>query len=142
MEQDVRVQGDLIEFLRQFKCEACQNRDRKCLLQINDERCMLCSDADRQCVFSRTVQIRGPKKAFEWRTLLGTETVIGAKLNGHTEYVYKELLRAAGAVNLRIVPHLMEQLRILVSPKGCLNMLGAMSPHIKVSLPIQKMFLT
>lgn len=87
MAEDVRVYGELIEFLRQFKCEACQTRDRKCLIQKNDGRCMLCTDADRQCVFTRTVRIKGPRSAFEWESLLGQETVVPIEITGRPEYV-------------------------------------------------------
>jgi hypothetical protein len=86
MAEDVRVYGELIEFMRQFKCEACQTRDRKCLIQKNDGRCMLCTDADRQCVFTRTVRTKGPRSAFEWESLLGQETTVPMEIMARLEY--------------------------------------------------------
>lgn len=75
MAADVRLHGDMVEFLLSQRCEACRQRDGKCLIQQRDERCLLCADADRPCIFTRTIVVTGARTGFEWDVLLGGELV-------------------------------------------------------------------
>lgn len=65
----------MVEFLLNQRCEACRQRDRKCLMQQRDERCLLCADADRRCIFTRSIVVAGTRTGFEWDILLGKELV-------------------------------------------------------------------
>ena len=70
MSEDVRIHGQLTEFLHELRCEACQQRNGKCILQESDEKCMLCADADRECVFTATVTVKGQRACFTWKQIL------------------------------------------------------------------------
>lgn len=70
----VKIHGDLAEFLGDRRCGACQQGNRKCINQEDDDRCMLCNDAGRQCVFERSMMIKAPRTDFPWDALLCKET--------------------------------------------------------------------
>lgn len=76
MVDDVIVHGDLIEFLNFKRCEACQTRNRKCIIKHGDEACLICTDAERVCVFERRIRLRGPAHRFTWDSLLAKEPLI------------------------------------------------------------------
>ena len=68
---DVRVHGDIIEFLNDKRCVACQSStSRKCLIQESDEKCVSCSGADQKCVFRRPIVALGSPRSFKWNGLL------------------------------------------------------------------------
>ena len=70
MEDDVLHHGDLVEFRSRLKCEACQRGDHTCIIQENTSRCISCDGAGVECIFARTVTLRGPKHRFQWEWLL------------------------------------------------------------------------
>lgn len=70
MAQDFVLHGDFVQFTGNARCKACQGKDLKCALQHSDEGCMACAGAGRDCIFSRYLEISGPKARFDWLALL------------------------------------------------------------------------
>ena len=70
MEGEVLRHGELVEFRSRLKCEACQRGDHTCIIQSNTGRCISCDGAGVECIFTRTLILRGPKDRFPWEWLL------------------------------------------------------------------------
>ena len=68
--KNVVYHGDLVEFLDDYRCEACADGQRKCIMQQHDLSCMLCSDAERLCLFTRTIRMSGLPDEFSWDALI------------------------------------------------------------------------
>lgn len=67
---NVRMQGDITEFLNEKKCDACQSSpDRKCLIKEDDVKCVSCTDAGQECIFRRPVIASGSPTSFKWSSL-------------------------------------------------------------------------
>ena len=62
MAEDVILRGDLVEYLNAKRCEACQEGNRKCIMETGTDVCLLCSDSGRSCMFERPLRVRGPAK--------------------------------------------------------------------------------
>lgn len=77
MDVDVAIRGDIVEFLNKQRCEACQSRERDCIIRFGKDACLLCSDAEEPCVFERLMRVRGPAAKFSWGSLLGEESLLG-----------------------------------------------------------------
>ena len=75
---DVVGHGDLTEFLRQKRCEACVSGNRKCIIRSGEESCMLCNDALRPCFFEREIRLRGRPNQFQWHVLCLKNSFIDA----------------------------------------------------------------
>ncbi|MCJ1282640.1 hypothetical protein MMC26_001965 [Xylographa opegraphella] len=73
MADEVALHGDFAQFRSSSRCEACQVGNHKCVLQESDESCMTCTGAGKKCVFTRTINISGPKATFPWQSLLYRE---------------------------------------------------------------------
>ena len=59
--------GDVAELKALSRCEACQNRDSPCFIQVKGDRCIACLGATCDCVFVR----RASKNSFSWDQLIG-----------------------------------------------------------------------
>lgn len=69
--KNVRMQGNITEFLNEKKCEACQSSPgRKCLIQEDDDKCVSCTGAGQECIFRRPVIASGSPTSFKWSSLL------------------------------------------------------------------------
>lgn len=75
---DVVIRGDIVEFLNKQRCEACQSRERDCIIKPGKDACLLCLDAGRPCIFERVMRVRGPATKFSWNSLLGEESFLDA----------------------------------------------------------------
>ena len=62
--------GDLVEFRSRWRCEACQRGDRTCIIQRNTGRCLLCNHTGVECMFTRTLSVKGLRDCFQWEWLL------------------------------------------------------------------------
>ncbi|MCJ1385802.1 hypothetical protein MMC17_008926 [Xylographa soralifera] len=92
MAEDVIQQGQLIQFRSQLRCDSCRRRDRKCIIQETDERCMLCSDAERECNFTRPV--KRPRTGFTWAQLLCEESAGNEESTRKTDTSVSELSKS------------------------------------------------
>ena len=70
MARDLKIEGNIVYFLGSSRCQACQWGNNKCLVQRGEERCFLCSEIKRECVYERSITVRGPHHSFGWNTLL------------------------------------------------------------------------
>lgn len=94
MAQSVIVRGDLVEFLGSKRCEACQTRDRDCIMRLGADGCLLCSDSRSPCIFVRQVQVRGPASKFSQTDLLaerGPAEPINMEASATEEYAADEV---------------------------------------------------
>ena len=76
MAEDVIIRGNLVDFLGNQKCEACQERGRDCIMREGAEACLLCLDSGKACIFQRIVQIRGPPKLFKRGYLIADDGIV------------------------------------------------------------------
>ena len=68
--------SSFVEFRDKDKCEACQSRERDCIMKPGTDACLLCSDAGRPCIFERLMRVRGPASKFAWASLLAKEGLL------------------------------------------------------------------
>ena len=76
--EDVKVHGDLIEFLDTQRCEICQTNNRKCIINRGDRSCLICGGLNLSCIFERRMRLRGSVNDFKWDTLLAKESLFRA----------------------------------------------------------------
>ena len=88
MAEDVIIRGELIEYLGNKKCKACESRDRDCIMRKGAENCLLCSDNGRSCIFERDVRLRGRANLFSWAILLGEERLIESEVGHFDEFAW------------------------------------------------------
>ena len=73
MSEDLVLHGELAEFKSQSRCEACLNRNSRCIVQAKDDQCIGCAGAACECVFVRIITKRASKIGFSWDQLLSIE---------------------------------------------------------------------
>ena len=68
--------GDFVEFLADKRCQICQEKDHKCIVSPDVDRCIPCSGSNSPCIFERTLKFRASMKDLPWSCLLDAEGAI------------------------------------------------------------------
>ena len=78
---DIVNQGETVEILNKQRCEACQIRERECIVTPGKDACLLCLDTERPCIFEQLNQVRGPAAQLSCGSLLGQQELLGAAID-------------------------------------------------------------
>ena len=62
---------DFIQLSGLLRCERCQERETRCIINRSDTRCMVCEGADSGCIFSRVVKRTAVRTDFAWEEIRG-----------------------------------------------------------------------